>query len=258
MRMFFPGRTHCALCKRMFAEKENVFVTSKLFVPTSDQLYPYSDTCMHWDCYVKWPFRREFSRIYFATLKELYDVYWETVYSDDQVHVVIGPLDGQEIHTPIEVYLILALTGSMLTFPVSLWENVMGGSLTCRFQHELEESAFLRLLPSLQEAIPTEESLLDAIDWPLRERKIIAYQLWVTQLREQESSLQSEKMQADYNQMCRRVVPWLKKREYPCPYCKSTAESFALHDGKQKEKSYFVCLGCKQPIYLKDLNEVFD
>jgi|SRR5579884_684799 hypothetical protein len=148
----------CPLCGIKITDTDRLFATSH-FLDSDNDLWQFSDTAMHWDCYAKWEHRKRFSRMYFDTKREWsrQNPFWRVAYSDDQVLVTVN--SDQFVD---EVDMVLAETGSEFRIPLTDWEGWLSGKCFEDCHHEIERNALAVVISLLRSRLPTAEAVIAA------------------------------------------------------------------------------------------------
>ena len=137
----------CPLCGQPLSQP--IFATSHFIDDEKHDLWRYSDTAMHWDCYGNWPDQRRFADLLFHTwlrhaASPNTQAYWATLLATDDVLVTYGLVVN-------EVAVHLRHSGSELRVPRTDWPSFLAGRWSEWCRHGLEFSAIAEILPQLRE-----------------------------------------------------------------------------------------------------------
>lgn len=152
----------CALCGRLIDSPDECFRASGDFLPKGDPLTRFCNAPMHWDCYHDWPERRRFARHHVDAWAKANrrNPFWWTVHQDDKVYVSVNP------SRPIEQASVrLYELGNDIRVPLPKWSAWLANvDAVTPHLHACEREALKKILPKLKSELPSDHSLVDAID----------------------------------------------------------------------------------------------
>ena len=229
---------YCPICGELI--NDPIFATSGVFLPPTDPLWTYCDTCIHWVCYATWEHRERFAQAYVQMWIENEETNpnWARVFLDEYSFIEINP------EPPVvAAHVHLFRTGSRIDIPLSEWEYWMRHERTSLFCHPLEATAWSEALPSIREALPTEQSLHQAADWSSKEKLHVD-----NTIRKLEELTTIE----IYNRGCEELRNQLESAGIVCPHCQQRTTRIRFYDKAPAARSYFVCQLCARSFRLED------
>ena len=131
----------CALCRLLLTDP--VFATSHFIHDPSDDLWPYSDAAMHWECYARWPHQSRFAGLYFESrARWAQNKFWQTLLHCEDTLVLYGLVVK-------EVSVGLRKTGSEIRVDRENWSSFLSGEWQDYCHHPLETAAVKEVLHML-------------------------------------------------------------------------------------------------------------
>jgi len=193
---------------------------------------------MHWGCYERWPDQRAFARHYFqSALTRVERIpFWALSFALPDVLVVVNgvrPVREARVH--------LALSGTCIRVPIGSWSAWISDlTSACEGLSTLEREALSESWSQLQQRLPDEAAVIDAVDWETLDRR---RDDWDEQRRVW-AELQAIERRAEldlHNEECVRM----HEAGAVCPHC-SAPSNFRYVDRRPDDRSYFICRACNR------------
>jgi hypothetical protein len=138
--------TKCAICGQVLSD--SIFATGRFITDKFHEFYRFSDTAMHWNCYVKWPQQSRFASVYFEaavlTRERMGNLKWKTLLKSSEAFVGYMFADNG-------VSVMLRKSGTDIHLHRSRWQTWLDGGWQRECRPELEREAVSSILPQLQE-----------------------------------------------------------------------------------------------------------
>lgn len=220
----------CALCKAVINRHESSFATSDVFFSEEHALFSYSDALMHWDCYGGWEHCAEFAHAYMNIWIEAErdNPYWGRALLSTEMLVKVNPSSDVS-----QISVLLAETGSDIRGLLGEWEDWLEIGWRTAGQHPVEQRAVDAVIPHLRVAVPTGQSVIEAVDWEAK---------WDLVERHRERAKVSEDARLHkptaHNKVCRALL----REGVNCPVCGTNDPLYI--DRSPEEKSSFMCRSC--------------
>ncbi len=135
----------CALCGEILSHP--IFATSRFIANKSDEFYRFSDSAMHWNCYVKWPQQGRFASLYFEAALNARELTrsqdWKTLLKSPDAFAGC-------VFAVNEVSVMLRKSGTNIRLHRSRWQTWLNGGWRGDCRPEFEHEAVSAILPQLQ------------------------------------------------------------------------------------------------------------
>jgi hypothetical protein len=136
----------CLLCGVTL--REPIFATSHFIADEKDELYRFSDSAMHWDCYSRWVHQERFATLYFEARSRSAESshwrqYWRVLVQSPTVLVTYGVVVR-------EVSVVLKKSGTDLRVSRAGWPDWLQGGWRGDCRAGLESEAVEGVLSELQ------------------------------------------------------------------------------------------------------------
>jgi hypothetical protein len=137
----------CSLCGHTLADP--IYATSHFIADRSHDLWRFSDTAMHWKCYVRWPEQARFASMFFDEAMKRsethpWPIYWSALLKSADVLVLYG-------FAVNEVSVVLRKSGTDMRVPRKMWQHWLSGGWREDCRPGLEYDAVAELIPHLAE-----------------------------------------------------------------------------------------------------------
>jgi len=133
----------CPLCEKVLSDP--IFATTHFIEDLHHHLYRYSDAGMHWECYARWEFQKEFASLYFEAVRGFPrdKRYWRVLAESGDVYVDYGTALG-------EVGVLLRKSGTKERVPQDRWREWLDGGYLKESPHPLHRRAVEEALAFLE------------------------------------------------------------------------------------------------------------
>ena len=125
--------TKCALCGETLSQP--IFATTHFISDKSHDFYRFSDSAMHWSCYVNWPHQPRFASMYFESALKRTELkrsrHWKTLLKTPDVFV-------QYWFAMNEVSVLLRGSGTDIRLHRSRWQTWLDGAWSSECRPGLE------------------------------------------------------------------------------------------------------------------------
>ena len=148
--------SECSLCDKPLTEP--VFATTHFIGDSSDKLFGYSDSGMHYECYAEWKYQRRFANQYFEFTRQhmAANRQWAVVADTKSFHIAANP----NLSDPI-AQLDLRSIGSGFRIRITDWSDWLGGGWDADCAHDLQRYAVIEVEEELRQVVPNSKSLLE-------------------------------------------------------------------------------------------------
>jgi hypothetical protein len=208
---------------------------------------------VHWECFKIWPARLSYAESALNDHEEPLKInpFYDKVLRTKWVLISVMHLPAKAL-----VHVFLNETLTFFRMPLSEWEDWVSQieKIADRLD-PIESEVLLKAMPEIVEKIPDETSLLNAIDYELKQKKKEAWEKeraeaerqWKVFLREVE----------DQRNKIKAIEQSPESFQLKCPYCKADSKNIRFVNPEDESRwAYFICQACGRSFQSNDSGDL--
>lgn len=249
MALILQGKSRCSICGEILQQNDRLYATTHFF-GRDHHLWRYSDSGMHWACFIGWQHRAEFAAAYVRARAHCQPGCGQALAFSGKHCSVVACVIAEESITPFEHSeptratlgenpgLVVWLHGVGLPFVTSLteWDQWLSGER--EFDDEFLQSCWNETISELRSL--SKAQLMKDVDGPAVVDAFNAKMQRRFETSEAER-LQAEAKLREHNQTFHAIL----QSRPPCPHCGGDFELLKYYDNRANDrKSCVICQTC--------------